>query len=108
MKQTSRQQRQRSIRERKIALPLNNLLQQHGCLPNLQEDKFSKGLEMFTNRLIPAPLQSQKRRHGSEDGSKNGSKNGNEEDSKNNSEDYSKPNNREIVDSSMNPDHEDC
>jgi hypothetical protein len=46
---------------------LNDFLEKHGRLPILQEDKFSEGLEMFTNRLIPAPQRGQKRRHGSED-----------------------------------------
>jgi hypothetical protein len=42
-------------REEEHSAYLDNFLQQHGCLLTLQEDKFSKGLEMFTNRLILAP-----------------------------------------------------
>lgn len=79
---------------------LNDFLEQHGRLPTLQEDKFSEGLEMFTNRLIPAPQRGQKRQHGSEDGGK--------DDNEDVSEDYSEPDDGEIVDSSLDPDYEDC
>jgi hypothetical protein len=33
---------------------LEDFLIQNGRLPSLQEDKYGKGLEMFTNRLVPA------------------------------------------------------
>lgn len=48
-------------REEDHTLYLNNFLELHGCLPTLQEDNFSEGLEMFTNGLILALQQGQKR-----------------------------------------------
>jgi len=99
-------------REEDHSAYLNDFLQQHGRLPTLQEDKFSDGLEMFTNRLIPGPQRGRKRRHGSEDESKDGEdgkngKNGREEGNEDDSEDYSEPDDGEIVDNSLDPDYED-
>lgn len=73
---------------------LNDFLQQHGRLPTLQEDKFSKGLEMFTNRLIPALQRGQKRRRALDYND-------------NDSEDDSEVDDGEVDDSDLDPEYED-
>jgi hypothetical protein len=75
---------------------LNDFLAKHGRLPTLEEDKFSKGLEMFILTL----RGSQKRRQHSETDSKANSEEG--------SEYESELDDGAVEDSELDPGYKDC
>lgn len=86
-------------REEDNSAKLDNFLQQYGRLPTPKEYKFSKGPEMFTNRLIPAPQHGREQRHDSKDVS--------EDVSEDDSRDNNGLNNGEVTDSSLDSDYDD-
>jgi len=108
-------------REKAHSAYLEDFLVQNGRLPSLQEDKYGKGLEMFTNRLVPALQRGQKRQRDREDDSdseddskdnnendgEDGSKDHSAADSEDNNEDDSKLDDGALEDSELDPEYKD-